>query len=126
MLPKGAGGAGAQAHHDPEQITSLPGPQLPSGERQGSLGQPWPPGLVGIAEMRSSVDALWTETIETVHLFKTVLMLSPAQKPGRPGPAGSGWLQGVHGVSHQEGRGREGVHDGTCPESVAIYRLDTF
>ena len=76
--------------------------------------------------MRSSVDALWTETIETVRLFKTVLMLAPAQELGRPGPAGSGWLHRVDCVSHQEGCGREGVNYGTCPESVAIYRLDTF
>ena len=35
---KGPGGAGAQAHHDPGQIISLPGPQLPSGERRAH----WP------------------------------------------------------------------------------------
>lgn len=117
MLPKGAGGARVRVHHDPGQITSLPRPQPPSGERQ-AIGPALAPR---IAEMRSSVDALWTETIKTVRLFKTVLMLSLVWELGRLGPVGYRRLKRAHSVSHQEGRRKEGVNDPMCPESVAIY-----
>ena len=69
---------------------AFPGLSRPQGGKRGSLALLWPPGLMGITEMRSSVDALWTETTETVRRFKTVLMLSLArnregQAQRRPG-----------------------------------------
>lgn len=106
--------------------SAFPGLSRPQGGKRGSLALLWPPGFMGITEMRSSIDALWTETTETVRRFKTILMLSLARELGRPGPAGSRPLRGAHGVSHVEGRGREAVNDRRCPESIAIYGLDTF
>lgn len=112
MLPKGAGRAGAQARCDPGQINSLPRPQLPSGGKRGSLALLWPPGLMGITEMRSSVDALWTETTETVRRFQTVCFdVIPGPGTGKARPSGVRATAGAHGGSHEEGRGREAVND---------------